>query len=222
MDKAPPAGVLGSVYQRLLAAYGSQHWWPAETPFEVMVGAILTQSAAWTNVEKAINCLKEADVLNAAALYRINETELSRLVYSCGYFRAKARKLKALAGFLEESCGGDLEKLFAIETGELRRQLLSVHGLGPETADSIVLYAADKPSFVIDAYTRRIFSRLGLASGKESYDELKRLFENNLPADVPLFNEYHALLVRHGKDACCKRPLCADCCLRDICKRPPI
>ncbi len=217
MDKTPPARALGSVYQRLLAAYGSQHWWPAETPFEVMVGAILTQSTTWSKVEKAIHRLEEAGCLNAAALRLIDESELTELIYSCGYYRAKARKLKALAGFLEESCGDDLEKLFAVEADELRRQLLAVHGVGPETADSIVLYAACKPSFVIDAYTRRIFSRLGLASGKESYDELKSLFEDNLPIDMPLCNEYHALLVRHGKDVCRMKPFCIDCCLKDIC-----
>jgi endonuclease-3 related protein len=222
MDKASSPAALTAVYQRLLAAYEPQHWWPAKTPFEVMVGAILTQSAAWTNVEKAIRRLEKADCLNAAALRRIDEAKLSELIYSCGYFRAKAKKLKALAEFLKESCGDDLDKLFAVEIDELRRQLLAVHGVGPETADSIVLYAACKPSFVIDAYTRRMFSRLGLASGKESYDELKCLFEGNLPADVPLFNEYHALLVRHGKDICRKKPLCADCCLRGICKNPTI
>jgi len=187
-----------------------------------MVGAILTQSAAWTNVEKAIRRLEEADCLNAVALRRIDKSVLSELIYSCGYFRAKAKKLKALAEFLKESCDDDLDKLFTIETDELRRQLLAVHGIGPETADSIVLYAACKPSFVIDAYTRRILFRLGLASGKESYDELKCLFEGNLPAEVSFFNEYHALLVRHGKDVCHRKPLCADCCLRDICKNPLI
>jgi len=216
MDKAPPAA-LAAVFDHLLAAYGPQNWWPARTPFEVMVGAILTQSAAWGNVEKAIRRLEEAGSLSATALRCIGKAELSRLIYSCGYYRAKARKLKALAEFLEETCGDDLEKLFAIEAEELRRQLLAVHGIGPETADSILLYAGGKPSFVIDAYTHRILSRLGLASGKESYDELKKLFEDNLPAEVPLYNEYHALLVRHGKDFCRQKPLCQGCCLKDMC-----
>ena len=218
MDTTSPARTLISVYERLLATYGAQYWWPAKTPFEVMVGAILTQNSAWVNVEKAIRRLEESGCLSAAALRRIDEAELSQLIYSCGYYRAKARKLKVLASWLEETSGDNLEKLFALEADELRRQLVAVHGVGPETADSIMLYAGGKPSFVIDAYTRRILSLLGLASGKESYDALKRLFENNLPSDVDLFKEYHALLVRHGKDFCRKRPLCDECCLIDICQ----
>jgi len=217
MDKASPAAALAAIYECLLAAYGPQNWWPARSPFEVMVGAILTQSAAWGNVEKAISRLEEAGALSAAALRRINEAELSNLIYCCGYYRAKARKLKALAEWLKEACNDDLGRLFAADIESLRRQLLAVHGIGPETADSILLYAAAKPTFVIDAYTRRILSRLGLALGKESYDDLKRLFEENLPVDVPLYNEYHALLVRHGKDVCRQKPLCQGCCLKDMC-----
>ena len=219
MDGTPPAEALGEVYRRLLAAWGRQHWWPAETTFEVMVGAILTQSAAWGSVEKAISRLKSAAALSAASLRRLGEAELAGLIYSCGYHNAKARKLKALAAWLKEACGDDLSELFSADTQTLRRRLLALHGVGPETADSILLYAAAKPSFVIDAYTRRILTRLGLAAGYESYDTLKKLFEDNLPADVPLYNEYHALLVRHGKEVCRKKPLCRHCCLNDICNR---
>jgi endonuclease-3 related protein len=151
MDGTPSAEVLGEVYHRLLAAHGWQYWWPAETPFEVMVGAILTQSTAWVNVEKAISRLESAAALSAAALRYLDETELAGLIYSCGYHNAKARKLKALATWLKETYDDDLGDLFSTDVGTLRRQLLALHGIGPETADSILLYAAAKPSFVIDA-----------------------------------------------------------------------
>jgi len=217
MDGTPSAEVLGEVYHRLLAAHGWQHWWPAETPFEVMVGAILTQSTTWINVEKAISRLESAAALSAAALRRLDETELAGLIYSCGYHNAKARKLKALATWLKETYDDDLGDLFSADVGTLRRQLLALHGIGPETADSILLYAAAKPSFVIDAYTRRILARLGLATGYESYDTLKKFFEDNLSTDISLYSEYHALLVCHGKEVCRKKPLCQHCCLNDMC-----
>ncbi len=201
-----------------MGAYGLQHWWPAEEPFEVMAGAILTQSAAWLNVEKAIANLKASAALSPRALRRLSQDEIANLIRPCGYYNAKARKLKSLADWLGECCGDDLDHLFASSTDQLRRQLLSVYGIGQETADSILLYAANKPVFVIDAYTRRIISRIGLRPPDESYAAYRALFMDNLPADAGLFNEYHALLVHLGKDACRNSPLCQRCCLCEICQ----
>ncbi len=201
-----------------MAHYGPQHWWPADEPFEVMVGAILTQSAAWGNVEKAIANLKAAGALSPAGIRRLPLAELAEIIHPCGYYNAKAHKLKSLALWLGENCGDDLGQLFAGGIGRLREQLLSIHGIGPETADSIILYAAGKPVFVIDAYTRRIVSRVGLAPADSSYRAYQALFTDNLPADVRLFNEYHALLVCLAKDVCRRRrPLCPECCLNEIC-----
>ena len=207
---------LKEVYERLLAAYGPQHWWPAEKPFEVMIGAILTQSAAWRNTEKAIGNLKAAGALSPAAIRSLPISELARIIRPCGYFNAKALKLKALVDWFA-GYSDDFNNLSAIDTDTLRRELLAIHGIGPETADSILLYAIGKPVFVIDAYTRRITSRIGFAIDKESYDGYQRLFRANLAADRRLFNEYHALLVKLAKDACRKQPLCSKCCLKDLC-----
>ena len=204
------------IYHRLLAHYGPQRWWPAGGAFEVIVGAILTQSAAWGNVEKAIANLKMGDALNPAALRRLPESELARLIYPCGYYNAKAQKLKAFIHILGEEYKDDLEALFSLDMPQLREKLLSIYGIGEETADSIILYAAGKPIFVIDAYTRRILRRLGLSPAGESYAAFQRLFMDVLPTDAHLFNEYHALLVRHGKEVCKKKPLCP-CCLDSLC-----
>jgi len=212
------AGTLTDIYRRLLQRFGPQHWWPADEPFEVIVGAILTQSAAWGNVEKAIGNLRGAGALSPQALRKLPRAKLAGLVYPCGYYKAKAFKLKAFALWLGNHYDDDLNRLFALDTGELRRQLLSVHGVGPETADSITLYAAGKPVFVIDAYTRRIMSRLGLAPEKESYAAYQALFMENLPSEAKLYNEYHALLVCLGKNVCRRQPLCGECCLNDLCK----
>jgi endonuclease-3 related protein len=217
------SGQLQEVYRRLYQAYGPQNWWPGEGPFEVIVGAILTQSAAWTNVEKALDSMRAADCWSFAAIHQIPEAELAVIVRPSGYFNAKARKLKAFAAHLAENYGvrpEDLIRFLAKETGTLREELLSIHGIGDETADDIVVYAAEKPSFVIDSYTRRIIDRMGLApSGKNpKYGDYQELFHANLPADTALFNEYHALLDRHAKDPCAKRePRCGPCCLADIC-----
>ncbi len=205
------------IYTRLFNRYGPQHWWPGETPFEVMVGAVLTQSAAWTNVEKAIDNLKHAGVLSAPALRHIALEELARLIYPSGYYNAKARKLKALEEWLGQACDDDIDKLSGMDTDALRSKLLAVHGIGPETADSILLYAIGKPVFVIDAYTRRIFHRLGLSPPPDTYDAWQCLFMENLPADRQMYNEYHALLVRLGKETCRRTPLHYDCILVDIC-----
>ena len=217
MEKQAEELKLREIYNRLFIVYGEQRWWPAEEPFEMMVGAILTQSAAWSNVEKAIDGLKAAGALSAAEIRRLPLDELAQIIRPCGYFNTKAVKLKALADWFG-SRDDDINSLRAADTDSLRRELLAVHGIGPETADSILLYAAGKAAFVIDAYTRRIFNRLGLLSQKESYDACQRLFTTNLAADTVLFNEYHALLVRLAKEACHKRqPLCRDCCLNSIC-----
>jgi len=181
------------------------------------VGAILTQSAAWGNVEKAIANLKAAGALPPGKLRRLSLSRLAKLVHPCGYYNAKALKLKSFAFWLGNHYDDDLNRLFACDTEELRQQLLSVHGIGQETADSILLYAAGKPVFVIDAYTRRIFGRIGLTPEKDSYAGYQAFFMDNLPADVELFNEYHALLVRLGKDVCRRRPVCSRCCLGGIC-----
>lgn len=181
------------------------------------MGAILTQSAAWGNVEKAIVNIKRAGVLSPRGLYRLPLEQLAPLIYPSGYYNAKSVKLKAFAQRLEEGYEGDLERLFALDLEALRRELLSIHGIGDETADSIILYAARKPIFVIDTYTHRILGRLGLALAKDSYAALQRLFMDNLPPDEALFNEYHALFVRHGKEQCRKTPICTPCCLRVLC-----
>jgi endonuclease-3 related protein len=207
--------ILEEIYQRLFKRYGPQHWWPAQTPFEVIIGAILTQSAAWTNVEKAINNLKDAGALNPSALRWLPEAELAGLVYPCGYYNTKARKLKAFAEWLGETCGDDLDKLFREDTETLRRRLIAVYGVGEETADSILLYAGGKPVFVIDAYTRRIIDRLGMSPVRKSYADYQALFMSSLNADAVLFNEYHALLVRLAKETCRKQPLCGACCLNN-------
>lgn len=214
--KGALAQLLQEIYHLLLSRYGPQHWWPAEDPFEVVVGAILTQSTAWTNVEQAITNLKGAGVLSPKALRRLSLDELARLIRPSGYHHAKAIKLKVFAEQLRRY-GDDLGMLFALDIPQLRQELLSIHGIGEETADSIILYAARKPIFVVDAYTRRILRRLGLAPKSDSYSAFQALFADNLSAEEGLFNEYHALLVRHGKEVCRKAPQCQDCCLRSLC-----
>lgn len=217
MDKERLSRALLDIYHRLLVRYGPQHWWPAEGPFEMMVGAVLTQNTAWTNVAKAIDNLKAAGALSPGAMRRLPMDRLSSLVHPCGYYNVKAARLKALVDWLGEQYSDDLDRLFGNGVDSLRQQLLSVQGIGEETADSIILYAADKPVFVIDAYTRRILRRIGLAPGADGYRAYQDFFMDNLPADAELFNEYHALLVRLGKEACRQRPVCRGCCLSDIC-----
>jgi endonuclease-3 related protein len=210
--------LLEEIYRRLFEAYGPQHWWPGDGPFEVMVGAVLTQSVAWRNVETAVKALEDAGALNPAALREIDADYLAGLVRPTIYYNVKARKLKALARYLGETCGDNLQKLFDKDTRQLREELLGVWGIGEETADSILLYAAYKPVFVIDAYTRRIIDRVGIQPEKNDYQDYQALFMNNLDPDTAKFNEYHALLVRHGKEVCRTKPLCAGCPLRDICR----
>ncbi|MBM3157227.1 MAG: hypothetical protein FJ004_08070 [Chloroflexi bacterium] len=208
---------LNEIYQALFANYGPQHWWPGDTPFEIIVGAILTQSAAWGNVEKAISNLKKAGALNSVSLRKLELDKIAELIYPSGYYNAKAMKLRAFVEYLGAVHHDSLDKLFSLDISTLRCELLDIHGIGPETADSIILYAARKPIFVIDAYTRRIISRLGLHPVSEDYSSYQALFMENLPADEKMFNEYHALFVRHGKEVCKKKPLCSNCCLRQLC-----
>jgi len=217
MDDQSVSRALLSIYHQLMARYGPQYWWPAQEPFEIIVGAILTQSAAWGNAEKAIANLKSAKALSPEALRRLTLSQVAGLIRPCGYYNAKALKLKSFAHWLGEYYNDDLSKLFTNNTDHLRQQLLSVHGIGQETADSIILYAANKPIFVIDAYTRRIINRIGLAPDSNSYPAYQNLFMHNLPADAQLFNEYHALLVCLGKRVCRNHPLCHQCCLNSIC-----
>lgn len=211
----PAQPVLHTYYDALFAAHGPQHWWPGRTRFEVIVGAILTQNTSWTNVERAITALRKEKLLTVNAVERVSQRELARLIRSSGYFRQKARKLKEFVRFLRSQYHGSLSNMFQTPTAALREQLLAIHGIGPETADSILLYAGKLPVFVVDAYTRRILQRHGLARGKESYEDIRKLFEKSLPANRQLFNEYHALIVHAGKHFCrAKAPLCSTCALR--------
>jgi endonuclease-3 related protein len=199
------------IYQRLLSFFGGQGWWPAETPFEVIVGAILTQNTAWRNVEHAIANLKEAGVLTSEGLHRIPERRLARLIRPAGYYNVKAKRLKELSIFLNREYGGDIQRMFSEPLAPLRERILMVRGVGPETADSILLYAGEKPIFVIDAYTKRVLSRHDMITDGASYGDLQDLFMRNLPEDVTLYKEYHALFVRLAKTFCKTKPVCAGC-----------
>jgi len=208
--------LLMDIYDRLFKAYGPRHWWPGETPFEVMVGAILTQNTSWRNVEKAIQRLKEKGFLNPDGIDRLKVGPLGSLIRSSGFYRIKAKRLKTFVNFLFEEYEGDINKMQRGRVNNLRGKLLGVNGIGPETADSILLYGLQKPIFVVDAYTRRILSRHGIVSEKASYEEVQSLFMDHLPHDERLFNEYHALLVHLGKNVCKKKPECERCPIRGI------
>lgn len=209
--------VLEEIYHRLYSFFGPQNWWPAESPFEVCVGAILTQNVSWKNVEKAIHNLKEKGLLDPKILSQIPREELASLIRSCGFYNIKAQRLKEFAKFLVERYQGDLEKLFSQPLERVREELLNIKGLGKETVDSILLYAGNYPIFVVDAYTYRILYRHYLIPEEATYEEIQSLFMENLPHDPRLFNEYHALLVACGKTFCKgKNPLCEGCPLRDL------
>jgi len=206
---------LMAIYRALRHAYGPQHWWPGDTPFEMIVGAVLTQNTAWVNVEKAIANLKRERVLTPARLFRLPPRKLAALIRPSGYYNIKAGRLRRLLEFILSHNAGSLKIMFAAEPSSLRRNLLGVHGIGPETADAILLYAGGKPFFVVDAYTRRIFGRHGFIGPGADYDETQRLFTDNLSRSVRLYNEYHALIVRVGKEHCKKKkPLCLECPLK--------
>ncbi|MFH1559914.1 MAG: hypothetical protein ABID84_00660 [Chloroflexota bacterium] len=206
------------IYGRLSRRYGPQHWWPGDGAFEVIIGAILTQAASWDNVDKALANLKERGLLEPAALRAVDQQELANLIKPSVYFNVKAQKIKAFVHHLWEHYNDDLEALLERDAHHLREELLSIYGIGEETADDIVLYAANKPMFVIDAYTRRILGRLGLGSTRDTYGPYQAIFMENLPHNANLFNEYHALLDRHGLETCRKsKPACGECCLLDVC-----
>jgi len=204
------------IYQKMFEALGPRQWWPGETPFEVVIGAILTQNTNWPNVEKAIKNLKIAGKLSPEGIYELSVTELAKLIRPSGFFNVKAKRVKAFIHWLFSRYEGNLSKMFAQDLQSLRSELLSVKGIGPETADSILLYAGNMPTFVVDAYTHRIFSRHELIPEESTYDEMKSFFEENLPKDVQLFNEYHALLVNIGKMFCKPKKVCEPCPLKDI------
>jgi endonuclease III related protein len=210
---APPLDKTLTLYfETLSRSLGPMRWWPARTPFEVIIGAILTQNTSWSNVERAIANLRRAKVMTLRAMERISTPRLAQLVRPSGYFRQKAKKLKAFTRFLRRDFGGSLARMFRTPTDVLRERLLEVHGIGRETADSILLYAGEHPTFVVDAYTHRILARHGLSDGKPDYERVRALFEQNLPADVRLYNEFHALLVNVGKNWCRPRePRCSEC-----------
>jgi endonuclease-3 related protein len=204
------------MYRRLLAAFGPQHWWPGETPFEVLVGAVLTQNTNWGNVERAINNLKTGGWLSLTALRALELDQLADLIRPAGYFNLKARRLMNLLDLLARDFGSDIKSLCSLPLERARAALLSSKGVGPETADSILLYAGNLPSFVVDAYTFRVLGRHGLAEPGLDYHGLRARFMDNLPAQAALYNEYHALLVRLGKEHCKKgQPRCAGCPLEN-------
>ena len=216
----PVTGVaLRRVYQRLRHRFGPAGWWPGETPFEVSIGAILTQNTSWANVEKALEALRSRRILSYAGLRRLTNARLAGLIRSSGYYNLKARRVRAFLDFLGREYGGRAEDMASEDPSALRARLLEVDGIGPETADSIALYAAGLPVFVVDAYTRRIFARLGILRGDEAYDTIQSVFMDRLPRDVALYNDYHAQIVRLGKEVCRPRPRCSGCPLDDLCPR---
>ncbi|HEA47023.1 MAG TPA: hypothetical protein ENH97_01260 [bacterium] len=208
---------LVQIYKRLLKHFGRQHWWPADTPFEVIVGAILTQQTTWRNVEKAIDSLKEDNLLDISSLARVNLRRLEKVIRPAGYFHQKAERLRGVCQYIYKNYGDDLDKLFSQPIPNLREELLSLKGLGLETVDSIILYAANKPVFVIDAYTKRMAHRLGMTN-LDKYEDLRRYFENYLPNDLELYQEFHALIVELGKNYCKTKPNCQPCPLRKGCQ----
>jgi endonuclease III related protein len=203
---------LAFIYKRLKKFYGPQHWWPADTPFEVVVGAILTQNTSWANVEKAIRNLRRAGGLSSPRkLYGMSVRKISHLIKPCGFYNLKTKRLRNFLNFLDAGYRSDLKKLGLLDNGKMRARLLAINGIGPETCDSIMLYAFNRPVFVVDAYTKRILSRHGLIPEKSSYEEVQDIFMKNLSRDSAMFNEYHALIVRLAKDFCRKKPLCGWC-----------
>ena len=205
---------LRTYHRDLLSPYGPQEWWPGETPFEVMVGAILTQNTAWKNVEKAIATLKAYDLLDPHKIHALDQDTLALAIKPAGYFNVKARRLKSFVEWFVTKHGADVESLRRLAPDRLREELLAVKGVGPETADSILLYALDLPSFVVDAYTYRVLTRHGLIGEEATYDDLKEFVEKRLPRDVPLFNEFHALIVAVGKQYCRTKARCEECPLK--------
>lgn len=206
------------IHDLLLARYGQLNWWPAETPFEVCIGAILTQNTNWRNVEQAIANLRREGLLSPGALATLPLDQLAEAIRPSGFFNVKSRRVKDFVAWLYECFDGSMERLAASDWQQLRQRLLLVRGIGEETCDSILLYACHQPTFVVDAYTRRLFSRLGLVSERSDYESVRLLFMDNLPADTRLFNEYHALIVEQCKRYCRKTPGCTGCPLEQLCQ----
>ena len=205
------------IYNILLDHFGPQDWWPGDSPFEIMVGAVLTQNTNWSNVSKAIDNLKKENLLSFEKLHELPAEVLADKIRPAGYFNLKAARLKNLLDFIDEEYNGSLEELFSEDIYSLREKILTVKGIGPETADSILLYGGQKPVFVVDTYTHRIFSRHSIIAEEEGYYEIQEYFVLSLPEDVDLFNEYHGLIVRLGKEFCKKsKPLCSQCPLKDF------
>ncbi|MEX2316236.1 MAG: endonuclease III domain-containing protein [Pirellulales bacterium] len=205
------------VYNRLFATFGPQLWWPGDSPFEVMIGAVLVQNTSWKNVERAIANLRDAGLIDPQALYALPADELAELIRPAGYFQVKTKRLRNLLKFVIDQYDGSLEAMAQTDQASLREQLLAIHGIGPETADAILLYALGRPTFVVDTYTHRVLARHGWIGYEAGYDEIKDHFETSLPADAPLYNEYHALLVRVGKDFCRRTaPKCETCPLASL------
>ncbi len=207
---------LTEVYQLLFDRFGPQHWWPGETQFEIIAGAVLTQNTNWANVKKAIANLKSAHLLTPEKLYHLDPSQLAELIRPAGYYNIKAKRLKNFVNWLFQNYDGQLTNLQNLDTGQLRAELLAIKGIGPETADSILLYAFNREIFVIDAYTARIACRHGLIQPGADYEQLRELFQSNLPQDSQLFNEYHALLVRLGKEFCRPKAKCSACPLEKL------
>jgi endonuclease III related protein len=212
---ASTASTIKRFYEKLYERFGRQHWWPARTPFEVMVGAILTQNTSWSNVEKAIANLDRAGVLEPVAMHALSRERLAELIRPAGYYNIKAARLANMVRLLADDFGGDLDRFFAGSVSMLRERLIAVKGIGPETADSMILYAARKPTFVVDTYTCRTLMRHGLIFEDAAYDDVKAIFEDSLPADAELFGEYHALIVQLGKTYCRKQARCPGCPLEE-------
>ena len=208
--------LLMEIFDKLLKGFGPRHWWPGETPFEIAVGAILTQNTNWGNVEKAIVNLKDADVLKPAALNDMSHERLAALIRPAGYFNIKAKRLKNFIGLLINEYHGSMSGMKRVDFNSVRKSLLSVNGIGPETADSIILYALEKPVFVIDAYTKRVLSRHNILDHDASYEEFQSLFQSKLKEDISLFSEYHALFVRLAKENCRTKPVCTGCPLEGM------
>lgn len=207
-----------NIYHRLFDEYGPQYWWPGDSKLEIIVGAILTQGTLWENAEKAVSNLRHESKLDIASLHDMTDGEMARLLHPSVYFNVKTRKVKAFVWHILDKYHGDLDLFLSSDAGNLRRELLGIYGIGEETADDIVLYAAGKPSFVIDEYTRRILIRIGIYPDKETYSGYQDLFIERLPSDANLFGEFHALLDEHASNKCLKvKPICDTCCLMEIC-----
>jgi endonuclease III related protein len=216
VSKSFPEPRVFKIYQILNNHYGSKHWWPGDTPFEIMVGAILTQNTAWNNVEKAIRNLKQNKVLNPKRITNLPISELSRLIRPSGFYNIKTKRLISFVSFLNKNYNSNIEKMRKQKLPELRLQLLDLYGIGEETADSILLYALEKPIFVVDAYTKRIFSRHEYLNAKTDYSLVQGFFMQNLPKSVKIYNEFHALLVKLAKDYCRTRPRCNICPIKNL------